>query len=75
MTIDVPRAATMLAQGVGRLIRTATDRGAVAVFDPRLATARYGPKIVAALPKMRRTREQADIVAFLRALRNPPAET
>jgi ATP-dependent DNA helicase DinG len=74
MTIDVPRAATMLAQGVGRLIRTATDRGAVAVFDPRLATARYGPKIVAALPKMRRTREQADIVEFLRALRNPPTE-
>jgi ATP-dependent DNA helicase DinG len=69
-TIDVPRAATLLAQGVGRLIRTKTDRGAVAVLDPRLATARYGPKIVSALPKMRRTRDQADIVAFLRSLRS-----
>lgn len=69
VTIDVPRAATLLAQGVGRLIRTSTDRGAVAVLDPRLATAGYGPKIVAALPKMRRTRAQADIVAFLRSLR------
>ena len=38
-TIDLPRAATLLAQGAGRLIRTATDRGVVAVLDPRLATA------------------------------------
>ena len=68
VTIDVPRAATLLAQGVGRLIRTTTDRGAVAVLDPRLATARYGPKIVAALPKMRRTRDRAEIIAFLRDL-------
>ena len=51
VAIDVPRAATLLAQGAGRLIRTATDRGAVAVLDPRLATARYGPKIVATLPR------------------------
>jgi ATP-dependent DNA helicase DinG len=65
----VPRAATLLAQGVGRLIRTSTDRGAVAVLDPRLATAKYGPKIVAALPKMRRTRDRAEIEAFLRSLR------
>ncbi|HKY68088.1 MAG TPA: ATP-dependent DNA helicase, partial [Acidimicrobiales bacterium] len=69
LAIDVPRAATMLAQGVGRLIRTSTDRGAVAVLDPRLATARYGPKIVAALPRMRRTRDRAEAEAFLRALR------
>ena len=69
VTIDVPRAATLLAQGAGRLIRTSTDRGAVAVLDPRLATARYGPKIVATLPKMRRTRDRGDIEAFLRELR------
>jgi ATP-dependent DNA helicase DinG len=74
-TIDVPRAATLLAQGVGRLIRTSTDRGAVAVLDPRLATAKYGPKIVAALPKMRRTRDRAEIEAFLRSLRAEPAAT
>ena len=67
--IDVPRAATLLAQGAGRLIRTATDRGAVAVLDPRLATARYGPKIVATLPRMRRTKDRAEIERFLRDLR------
>ncbi len=67
--IDVPRAATLLAQGAGRLIRTASDRGAVAVLDPRLATARYGPKIVATLPRMRRTKDRAEIERFLRTLR------
>ncbi|MGH9229660.1 MAG: ATP-dependent DNA helicase, partial [Acidimicrobiales bacterium] len=67
--IDVPRAATLLAQGAGRLIRTVTDRGAVAVLDPRLATARYGPKIVATLPRMRRTKDRAEIERFLRDLR------
>jgi ATP-dependent DNA helicase DinG len=69
VAIDVPRAATLLAQGVGRLIRTSTDRGVVAVLDPRLATARYGPKIVATLPRMRRTRDRAETEAFLRELR------
>jgi ATP-dependent DNA helicase DinG len=72
VTIDVPRAATLLAQGVGRLIRSSTDRGAVAVLDPRLATARYGPKIVATLPKMRRTRDRSEVEAFLRDLRAAP---
>ena len=38
-TVDLPRAATLLAQGAGRLIRTATDKGVVAVLDPRLAKA------------------------------------
>src|SRR5262249_10951843 len=34
-TVDLPLAAVRLAQGAGRLIRTATDRGVVAVLDPR----------------------------------------
>ena len=66
--IDVPRAATMLAQACGRLIRTADDRGVVAVLDPRLGTARYRWDIVQALPPMRRTRHRAEVEAFLRAL-------
>ena len=66
--IDVPRAAMMLAQAAGRLIRTAEDRGVVAVLDRRLGTARYRWDIVKALPPMRRTRERADVEAFLRTL-------
>jgi len=39
--VDLPRAAMLLAQGVGRLIRTNTDRGVVAVLDTRLAESSY----------------------------------
>ena len=67
--IDLPRAVTLLAQGAGRLIRSATDQGVVAVLDPRLATARYRWDLVRALPPMRRTRDHAEVVAFLRTLR------
>ncbi len=66
--IDLPRAATLLAQGAGRLIRSATDRGVVAVLDPRLAKARYRWAIVRALPPMRRTRDRAEAEAFLREI-------
>jgi ATP-dependent DNA helicase DinG len=66
--VDLPRAATLLAQGAGRLIRTATDRGVVAVLDPRLARASYGPVLVKAMPPMRRTRERAQAEAFLRGI-------
>ena len=70
-TIDLPRAATLLAQGAGRLIRSTTDRGVVAVLDPRLATARsYRWELVKALPPMRRTRELTEAEAFLRELRD-----
>ena len=68
--VDLPRATTLLAQGAGRLIRTATDRGVVAVLDPRLATnARYRWDIVNALPPMHRTRDRTEAEAFLRSLR------
>jgi ATP-dependent DNA helicase DinG len=55
----------MLAQAAGRLIRTSTDRGVVAVLDRRLGKANYRWDIVNALPPMRRTRHRADAVAFL----------
>ena len=48
--IDVPRAATLLAQGTGRLIRSRSDRGVVAVLDSRLGTARYRWDLIRALP-------------------------
>ncbi|MGI8492642.1 MAG: ATP-dependent DNA helicase [Acidimicrobiales bacterium] len=69
--IDLPRAATLLAQGAGRLIRSAADRGVVAVLDPRLGTARYRWALVGALPPMRRTRHRAEVEEFLAPLRHP----
>jgi ATP-dependent DNA helicase DinG len=52
MLVAATHAALLLAQGSGRLIRTADDRGVVAVLDPRLATARYGSFLRASLPPM-----------------------
>ena len=68
MQVAATHAALLMAQGAGRLIRTTTDRGVVAVLDPRLGTARYRWDIVKALPPMKRTRERADVEAFLREL-------
>jgi ATP-dependent DNA helicase DinG len=66
--IDVPRAATLLAQGTGRLIRTTSDRGVVAVLDRRLATAPYRDQILSAMPPMRRVVERDQVLAFLRSI-------
>jgi len=50
----LPRATLALKQGFGRLIRTRTDRGLVAILDRRLATMRYGRTILRSLPPARR---------------------
>lgn len=64
--IDLPIAATSLAQAAGRLIRTKTDQGVVAVLDRRLATAGYWRTLIGALPPMTRTRHRAEVEQFLR---------
>ncbi len=64
--VDLPRAATLLAQGAGRLIRNAEDRGVVAVLDPRLATASYRGVLLSTLPPMRRSVDRAEVESFLR---------
>ena len=67
--IDVPMAATDLAQAAGRLIRTATDIGAVAVLDRRLAKNRaYRHLLLDALPPMPRTADPDEVERFLRSL-------
>ena len=70
-TVDLPRAATLLAQGAGRLIRGSADRGVVAILDQRLATARsYRWEIVNALPPFRRTSDRDETLAYLKRLRD-----
>ena len=68
MEVDIPRAATLLAQGVGRLIRTKSDRGLVAILDSRIATARYKQELLAALPPMKKIVHLEEAVDFLRSL-------
>ena len=65
---SLPEAILKFRQGVGRLIRTADDRGVVAVLDSRLGTARYRWDLVNALPPMKRTRHKSDVVEFLQSL-------
>lgn len=67
--VDLPRAATLLAQGVGRLIRSKSDEGIVAVLDPRLATASYRSVLLEALPPMKRSVSHDEAIAFLTAIR------
>ncbi len=67
--IDLPLAATELAQGAGRLIRTISDRGMVAVLDKRLATSRsYRWDLLDALPDMPRTGDRDVALDFLARL-------
>lgn len=66
--VDLPRAARLLAQGAGRLIRTATDAGVVAVLDRRLAKARYRPAILDSLPPLKRSVDRDEVATFLRSL-------
>ena len=64
-TVDLPRAGTLLAQGAGRLIRSADDRGVVAVLDNRLATASYRGVLLARVPPMHRVVERRLVEEFL----------
>jgi ATP-dependent DNA helicase DinG len=48
-----------LKQGLGRLLRSTTDRGVVAVLDPRIVTKRYGKSFLRSLPPYRVVREMA----------------
>ena len=69
--IDLPRAAMLLAQGAGRLIRSTDDRGVVAVLDKRLASAKsYRWDLIKALPPLKRTKDRDEAIAFLKALRD-----
>ena len=71
MEVSATHAALLLAQGTGRLIRTTTDRGIVAVLDPRLETARYGRFLKASLPPMWSTTDPALVRQALKRLGQP----
>ena len=68
--VSVPRAGLLLAQGAGRLIRGAEDRGVVAVLDSRLATAGYARALRASLPPFWYTTDRATVVGALTRLRD-----
>ncbi len=61
---QLPAAIIALRQGIGRLIRDATDRGVLMVCDPRLLKRTYGQQFLDSVPAMRRTRDIAEVQAF-----------
>ncbi len=63
--IHLPRAAMVLKQGAGRLIRGESDRGLLVVCDTRLHTRAYGKQLLQALPPMRRLHDEAEWDAAL----------
>ncbi|MHA1568144.1 MAG: ATP-dependent DNA helicase [Alphaproteobacteria bacterium] len=65
---QLPAAIIMLKQGLGRLIRTANDRGLLAVLDARMRTKSYGRKILASLPPFAKTSKMTDVVRYLHSL-------
>jgi ATP-dependent DNA helicase DinG len=65
--ISLPQAQIRLKQGFGRLLRTASDRGVVAILDNRLWTKGYGREMMADLPPCPRTDRFADVQAFFAA--------
>ncbi|NUT16838.1 MAG: ATP-dependent DNA helicase [Cupriavidus sp.] len=70
---QLPHAVITLKQGAGRLIRSESDRGVLAIFDTRLVEKPYGRQIWQSLPPFTRTREAATVVRFLESLRGAPA--
>src|ERR1700736_5495201 len=63
---QLPEAALALKQGVGRLIRSEDDFGAVVICDPRMVGKGYGRMFAAALPPMSVTRDRDEVMRFLR---------
>lgn len=62
----LPRAALMLRQGFGRLIRRSSDRGVVAILDPRVKTREYGRVFLKSLPETRVTSLLSDVRSFFK---------
>ena len=58
---SVPQAIISLKQGLGRLIRSTTDRGVLAVLDPRLRTKGYGRLFLQSLPQCRVTSKISEL--------------
>ena len=61
----MPLATLTLLQGIGRLIRTRSDRGVLAILDPRLTRMRYGARFLASLPAAPVTGDLDEVQRFL----------
>ncbi len=68
MQVSLPRAALLLAQGTGRLIRSVEDRGVVAILDSRIVNKRYGSILLNSMPPLWRTSDGKTVKESLKRL-------
>lgn len=68
MEVSATHAALLMAQGAGRLLRSVTDRGVVAVLDNRVVTKRYGQFLLSSLPPFWRTQDKNTVLGALKRL-------
>jgi ATP-dependent DNA helicase DinG len=68
MQVSVPKAALLLAQGAGRLIRSMEDKGVVAILDTRITSKRYGSVLLRSMPPFWRTNDKAIVLDSLKRL-------
>ena len=68
MQVSLPRAALLLAQGTGRLIRSVDDRGVVAILDSRIINKRYGSILLNSMPPLWRTSDGKTVKESLKRL-------
>ncbi len=68
MSVSLPRAALLLAQGTGRLIRSTEDRGVVAILDSRIVNKRYGSILLNSIPPLWRTSDPLVVKESLKRL-------
>ncbi len=62
---QIPEAVLALKQGFGRLIRTKTDRGILAILDNRIQRMQYGKIFLESLPDYKTTQDLAEVARFM----------
>ena len=72
LAYTLPQTAMQLRQGVGRLLRSFSDRGLVVIADARLTTRSYGASLLASLPPMPQLAEE-EVAVYLASIRNAGA--
>ena len=68
MSLQLPQAIITLKQGAGRLIRDEFDKGVLMICDLRIINKPYGKRIWRSLPAFKRTRDENEVIDFLKRL-------
>jgi len=68
MSYQIPEAIITLKQGLGRLVRSRTDHGLLAVLDTRMVNRHYGKKFLRSLPPSPMTHDQTQIAEFFKGI-------